>query len=83
MQAFITAAQDVALLAGLLLKENCLKNKQVEIKANMVDLVTNVDKAADRLITDMLRSRFPAHKFIAEESARSALTARIVGISIH
>ncbi len=71
MQAFITAAHDAALQAGVLLKENWLKTKQVEIKTDMVDLVTNIDKAADRLITAMLRSRFPTHKIIAEESARS------------
>ena len=50
---------------------NRLKTKQVEIKTDMVDLFTNVDKAADPLITDMLRSRFPTYKIIAEESARS------------
>ena len=54
-----------------LIKENWLKTKQVEMKTDMVDLVTNVDKAADRLITDMPRSRFPTQKVIAEESARS------------
>ena len=84
MQGFITAAQDAAFQAGLPPKENWLKTKQVEIKTDMVGLVTNVDKAADRLITDTLRSRFPTQKIIAEENLPGpARTARIIGISTH
>ena len=75
MQDFITAAQEVALAiaqqAGEFLKENRLKTKQVSVKTDMVDLVTNVDRAADRLITEQLRARFPLHTIIAEESAQS------------
>ena len=38
-------AQDVARKAGALLKENWLQTKQVDVKTDMTDLVTNVDKA--------------------------------------
>ena len=71
MAAAQETAQEAARQAGALLTENWLKTKQIDIKTDMTDLVTNVDKAADRLITEQLRARFPSHTIIAEESARS------------
>ena len=64
-------AVDAARQAGALLKDNWQKAKTIEIKTDIVDLVTNVDKASDTLITGILRSRFPDHQIIAEESAVS------------
>ena len=64
-------AVDAARQAGALLKDNWQKAKTIEIKTDIVDLVTNVDKASDALITEILRSRFPDHQIIAEESAVS------------
>jgi myo-inositol-1(or 4)-monophosphatase len=71
MNQFLTVAQEAAHQAGTLLRANWQKPKTVEIKTDIVDLVTNVDKAADTLITNILRTRFPTHKVIAEESAVS------------
>jgi len=71
MDQFLTVAQEATHQAGALLRDNWLKPKTIEIKTDIVDLVTNVDKAADALITSMLRAQFPTHKIIAEESAVS------------
>lgn len=71
MDAFITVAVDAARQAGALLRDNWLETKTIEIKTDIVDLVTNVDKASDALITGILRSRFPNHQIIAEESSVS------------
>jgi myo-inositol-1(or 4)-monophosphatase len=71
MDEFLSAAQNAAHQAGTLLKDNWLKAKTIEVKTDMVDLVTNVDKASDALITQMLRTQFPTHQVIAEESAIS------------
>ena len=71
MDQFLTVAQEAAHQAGALLRFNWLKPKTIEVKTDIVDLVTNVDKAADALITDILHARFPTHKVIAEESAVS------------
>ncbi|MGE4095142.1 MAG: inositol monophosphatase family protein [Candidatus Binatia bacterium] len=64
-------AVDAAQQAGGLLKDNWQKAKTIEIKTDIVDLVTNVDKASDTLITGILCSHFPEHQIIAEESAVS------------
>lgn len=71
MNEFLRVAQEAAYQAGALLKDNWLKAKTIEVKTDIVDLVTNVDKAADTLITQFLRARFPTHQIIAEESAVS------------
>jgi myo-inositol-1(or 4)-monophosphatase len=71
MEQFLTVAQAAAHQAGALLRDNWLKPKTIEVKTDIVDLVTNVDKAADALITGMLRTQFPTHQIIAEESAVS------------
>jgi myo-inositol-1(or 4)-monophosphatase len=71
MDQFLTAAQEAAHQAGTLLQANWLKTKTVQVKTDIVDLVTNVDKEADALITGILRARFPTHQIIAEESAVS------------
>lgn len=71
MDDFLIAAQDAAYQAGALLRANWLQPKKIEMKTDIVDLVTNVDKESDALITGLLRSRFPTHRIIAEESAVS------------
>jgi myo-inositol-1(or 4)-monophosphatase len=71
MDEFLIVAKDAAYQAGALLRANWLQPKTIETKTDIVDLVTNVDKAADTLITGLLRSRFPSHQIIAEESAVS------------
>lgn len=71
MNDFLTIAQDAAYQAGEVLRANWLQPKTIEVKTDIVDLVTNVDKAADALITDLLQTRCPTHQIIAEESAVS------------
>ncbi|MGH8005690.1 MAG: inositol monophosphatase family protein [Candidatus Binatia bacterium] len=67
----MTVAQEAARQAGTLIRTNWQKTKIVEVKSDLVDLVTNTDKEADTLITGTLRARFPTHQIIAEESAVS------------
>lgn len=71
MDKFLYAAQEIAHQAGALVRSNWQKTKEIEVKTDIVDLVTNVDKAADTLITSFLRERFPTHQIVAEESATS------------
>ena len=68
---YLGIAQEVARQAGSLLKDNWLRTKTVEIKTDIVDLITNVDRAADALITEALHTRLPDHQVLAEESALS------------
>jgi myo-inositol-1(or 4)-monophosphatase len=39
----------------------------VEYKSNESDLVTNIDKASEKLITDFIKKKYPQHGILAEE----------------
>jgi len=71
MNEFLLVAQDAARQAGELIRANWLQPKIIEMKTDIVDLVTQVDKASDTLITGILRNHFPSHQLVAEESAVS------------
>ena len=64
MDQFLRVAQEAAHQAGVLLQANWLQTKTIEVKTDIVDLVTNVDKAADALITGMVRARFPTAEIV-------------------
>ncbi|MSR78503.1 MAG: inositol monophosphatase [Candidatus Omnitrophica bacterium] len=53
--------------AGALLKKNWNKPKTIEKKSEL-SLVTQVDKAAEKRIIQIVRKSFPDHAFLAEES---------------
>lgn len=66
----LEAARDLAIRlageAGAMLRERIGADHLVAHKGT-VDLVTDVDEAAEKLITDGLRSTFPAFRLIGEE----------------
>ena len=39
----------------------------VDVKQNATDLVTETDRAVEKLLVEGLKSKFPSHKFIGEE----------------
>lgn len=43
------------------------RDKKVSEKANVTDLVTETDKAMEKLLVEGIRKNFPDHKFIGEE----------------
>eukprot|EP00039_Didymoeca_costata_P012385 m.178420 g.178420 ORF g.178420 m.178420 type:complete len:307 (-) comp15466_c0_seq7:2726-3646(-) len=61
-------AQKVAREAGDIIIQGRRKGFSMSNKIG-VDLVTEVDKACEDLIIGTLKQRFPAHKFIGEETA--------------
>ncbi|MFQ5477962.1 MAG: inositol monophosphatase family protein [Candidatus Binatia bacterium] len=64
----LTVATELAREAGSLIKRELTKTKRVDHKA-AVDLVTDVDLAAEKIIKDGLTSAFPLHQIVAEESS--------------
>jgi len=57
----------IAKEAGELVREGFNKSLKVEYKSNESDLVTNIDKASEKLITDFIRKKYPSHGILAEE----------------
>jgi len=56
--------------AGEVVREGFNKNLKIEYKSNESDLVTNIDKASEKLITDFVKKKYPSHGILAEESGR-------------
>ena len=72
MAELVAKAEGIAREAGALLREYFHRGVHTEYKGD-VDLVTEADRASEKLITERLRSAFPAHGVYGEEGTRSAL----------
>lgn len=71
---FALPAAAIALDAGRLIRGFYERGVQAEYKGD-VDLVTEADRASERLIGDRLRQAFPQHGIFGEEGTRSGLDA--------
>ncbi|MCL6524348.1 MAG: inositol monophosphatase [Thermoflavifilum sp.] len=66
---------DTIRAAGQVLLEGIDQNFQVDHKTALNDLVTEVDKHAETLILERIRSHFPDHALLSEESGASQQTS--------
>jgi myo-inositol-1(or 4)-monophosphatase len=55
--------------AGEVVREGFGKNFSIEYKTNKSNLVTDIDKASEKLIVDYITKKFPTHGIIAEEGS--------------
>jgi len=62
--------EDLARQAGEILRGGYAKKHQVDHKG-IIDLVTEIDHQSEDLILEGIRSRFPGHAILAEESGKS------------
>jgi myo-inositol-1(or 4)-monophosphatase len=60
----VAAAQD----AGALLRDRPREGVQPRVKNDHGDIVTDLDLASEKLITDRIHAAFPGHRIIAEEA---------------
>jgi len=67
MTSYLEVAQEIAREAGLLLSGYFQKRIGFSLKGDF-DLVTAADVASEELVLDRLRTRFPSHAIVAEES---------------
>ena len=72
MAELVTKAEAIAREAGALLREYFPRGVHTEYKGE-VDLVTEADRASEKLITERLRAAFPDHGVYREEGTRTAL----------
>jgi myo-inositol-1(or 4)-monophosphatase len=55
--------------AGELIKNAFGKQHSIVYKTNELNLVTETDKASEKLITDFIRKKYPSHGIVAEEGS--------------
>ena len=65
--SFVSVAAEAALKAGAIQKERFGQAIAIEHKGE-IDLVTEVDRACEDVILGVLRSRFPDHDVVSEET---------------
>src|SRR3970040_2943603 len=53
--------------AGEIVRDGFNKSLKVEYKSNESDLVTNIDKVSEKLISDFIKKKYPSHGILAEE----------------
>jgi len=71
----LNVAIETAEAAGELLRAGVREQKAIIHKSTAIDLVTQYDEAAEALILERLRTHFPEHNFVAEESGVSTYSA--------
>jgi myo-inositol-1(or 4)-monophosphatase len=54
--------------AGEIIRSGFGSKLNIEFKTNVKNLVTQIDKSAELLITDYIKKTYPAHNILAEES---------------
>jgi myo-inositol-1(or 4)-monophosphatase len=63
---FLSVAWDAANAAGILIRAAWQQPKRIDYKG-AIDLVTSVDREAERRIVETLQKHFPQHSILAEE----------------
>ncbi|MFI5236503.1 MAG: inositol monophosphatase family protein [Ignavibacteriales bacterium] len=66
--------------AGELIRNDFGKTHSIEFKTNELNLVTETDKASEKLITDFIRKKFPSHGILAEEGSDVNKTAEYLWV---
>lgn len=66
MPSYLETSMEIAREAGALLANYFEKRISYELKGEY-DLVTDADRASERLIVERLRAHFPSHSIVAEE----------------
>jgi myo-inositol-1(or 4)-monophosphatase len=66
LASYLETAIDIAREAGALLSTYFERRVAFELKGDF-DLVTEADRASERLVVERLRSHFPSHSIVAEE----------------
>ncbi len=74
MSAYLPEVEPIAREAGTLLMGYFAKHVTIEYKGD-VDLVTEADRASEKLIVRRLQARWPEHGIVGEEGTRSATEA--------
>jgi myo-inositol-1(or 4)-monophosphatase len=65
----MAAAEAVARRGGAVLRERWAGPRTVDIKGSNIDLVTDADRASEKAILDLLKSGWPTHDVVTEESS--------------
>jgi len=66
--------------AGSVIREGFGTNFNIEYKTNESNLVTTIDKASEKLITEFIKKNYPSHGILAEEGGEIKNTSEYVWV---
>ncbi len=66
--------------AGELIRNAFGKTHSIEFKTNELNLVTETDKASEKLITEFIRKKYPSHGILAEEGSEMNKSAEYLWV---
>ena len=66
--------------AGELIRNGFGKTHSIEFKTNELNLVTETDKASEKLITDFIKKKYPSHGILAEEGSEMNKSAEYLWV---
>lgn len=78
LRTILETAEAIALETGELLKEGFWGDKSFDLKSSDIDLVTEYDQAAERLIRQRIYAAFPEHRIVGEEEGADEGESEIV-----
>ncbi len=61
---------EIAKGAGNIINEGFGSDFKIEYKSNESNLVTEIDKASEKFITDFIKTKYPGHGILAEEGGK-------------
>ena len=67
MKPTLEDVKEIALQAGVILRQGFGKQHHIHHKG-VIDLVTEIDRRSEVFILEQIRSKFPDHQIVAEES---------------
>ena len=66
--------------AGEVIRNAFGKTHSIEFKTNELNLVTETDKASEKLITEFIRKKYPSHGILAEEGSEQNTSAEYLWV---
>ncbi|SFS46884.1 inositol monophosphatase family protein [Marininema halotolerans] len=79
----LQTAIDAARQAGALIREKAFVSKQIDVKSSASDLVTEVDKEAEKIIRRFITSHHPDHVILGEEGVDAGVVAAKEALTNH
>lgn len=71
---------EIAKNAGEIIREGFGTNFNIEFKTNESNLVTTIDKASEKLITEFIKKKYPTHGILAEEGGETKNSSEYVWV---
>ena len=70
----------IALETGEMIRSKFGTDYPLEYKSNESDLVTEIDKASEKMILDFISKKYPSHGILAEEGGETAIKSEYVWV---